>query len=289
MPPSAAGLRAQAASSLYKSKYPVFIVGAGLSAESGVPTFRGPEGFWRIGSRNYIPEEMATRAMFEKYPEEVWKCMLSLIGYNYRRGLVNKVQPNPGHYALVDLEKIFTEKLQNRNFAVITQNVDGLHLRAGQSLDRCFHVHGNINYMRDADDESNRKLYPIPAQFNPQTKDGGINIPTIPDRPNHRARPHVLWFDEYYEEDIFQSDTAMKAALASDLVFVIGTALQTNLAATAVQHALQSHKSLIEINTEPLEELSHFSSDKVMQIPGKSGEILPDIVNQVETMITENK
>jgi len=91
----------KAAKLIFESKNLLVLTGAGISAESGIPTFRGPEGFWKVGSVNYQPESLATNMTFGAMPEIVWEW------YNYRRNLCAKSQPNAGHYALVDLEKLF--------------------------------------------------------------------------------------------------------------------------------------------------------------------------------------
>ncbi|NOS74904.1 MAG: RNA polymerase subunit sigma, partial [Methyloglobulus sp.] len=111
------------------------LTGAGVSAESGIPTFRGEEGYWTVGSRNYQPSEIATQAMFQRNPKEVWKWFL------YRRGICEDALPNPGHLAIVKMEKLLGSR-----FRLVTQNVDGLHLRAGSNIDRTYQVHGNLNY-----------------------------------------------------------------------------------------------------------------------------------------------
>jgi len=115
----------------------VVLSGAGISAESGIPTFRGKEGYWTVASKEYHPQEMATKAMFMINPEAVWAW------YLYRRNVCNNANPNAGHYALVELEKLL-----GKRFQLITQNVDGLHLRAGNSLEQTFQIHGNVNYAR---------------------------------------------------------------------------------------------------------------------------------------------
>ena len=112
----------------------VFLTGAGISAESGIPTFRGPEGFWRVGSRNYHPQEMATARAFSSMPDEVWRW------YLHRRGVCRAAAPNAAHQALVQLD----ERLGER-FRLVTQNVDGLHLRAGGDPARIYQIHGNID------------------------------------------------------------------------------------------------------------------------------------------------
>src|SRR5678816_2740656 len=113
------------------------LAGAGGSAESGIPTFRGKEGYWTIGSREYHPQELATRAAFDEMPWEVWAW------YLYRRAVCRRAEPNPGHVALV------------------TQNVDGLHRRAGSPDAQTFPIHGDIALMR-CSDECVAERWPIP-------------------------------------------------------------------------------------------------------------------------------
>ena len=113
------------------------LTGAGISAESGIPTFRGPEGYWTVGSAEYHPQEMATVRMFEQAPDDVWAW------YLYRLGVCRRAQPNAGHLALVEMEALLGDR-----FTLITQNVDGLHLQAGNSPQRTFQIHGNISFMR---------------------------------------------------------------------------------------------------------------------------------------------
>ena len=108
----------------------VFLTGAGISAESGIPTFRGPEGYWTVGSREYRPEELATYEAFTRMPDEVWAW------YLYRRGVCRAARPNPAHLALVELERALGDR-----FLLVTQNVDGLHLRAGHSAERVLQIH----------------------------------------------------------------------------------------------------------------------------------------------------
>src|SRR6185503_4423173 len=105
---------------LARSGAVVALTGAGVSAESGIPTFRGKEGYWTIGAREYHPQELATHAAFEEMPWSVWAW------YLYRRGVCMRAQPNAAHAALVRL----ATRLPDR-FALVTQNVDGLHRRAG--------------------------------------------------------------------------------------------------------------------------------------------------------------
>jgi NAD-dependent deacetylase len=130
----------------------VFLTGAGISAESGIPTFRGPEGYWRVGGRNYQAMELATLTSFRLMPDDVWSW------YLYRRSVCQTAQPNAAHFALVELERRSANRL-----LVVTQNVDGLHLRAGHDPARVYEIHGNIGLMRCAD--GCPRLYPLPAEL----------------------------------------------------------------------------------------------------------------------------
>src|SRR5690242_157425 len=115
------------------------LTGAGISAESGIPTFRGAEGYWVVGSRNYMPQEMATAEMFARAPEEVWRW------YLYRFGVCRHAEPNDGHRALAALERALGDR-----FTLVTQNIDGLHLRAGSSPERTLRIHGDAGLVRCA-------------------------------------------------------------------------------------------------------------------------------------------
>lgn len=135
---------------LHPSKPIVFLTGAGISAESGIPTFRGEGGYWRVGSKVYMPQQMATRANFQRQPREVWRW------YLYRRGVCRAGAPNPAHHALAALERARPEV-----FHLITQNIDGLHRIAGNSAGRIYEIHGNGEEMRCAG-VCTPERYPIP-------------------------------------------------------------------------------------------------------------------------------
>ena len=215
----------------------VVTTGAGISAESGIPTFRGPEGYWTVGAKEYRPEELATKAAFGKLPKEVWRW------YLYRRGICNGAEPNAAHFALAQLEGALGER-----FCLVTQNVDGLHLRAGNSLERTLQVHGNTDYMRPI--QGDRQPIPIPASVPRITKDEPMSEAIwaeLMSSDGRRTRPHVLWFDEYYEEELFRSDSALEAATQCDLLVVVGTsgaaAIPYHMAA-----ALRAQTAMIDIN-----------------------------------------
>lgn len=251
----------------------VVLSGAGISAESGIPTFRGKEGYWVVGSREYMPEEMATFAMFSQRPDEVWAW------YLYRRGVCRTAQPNAGHLAVVRFEELLGER-----FLLITQNVDGLHLRAGSSLERTYQIHGNIDFMRCATEcgAPIARLPELPAK----AKGEGL-------RDDERAllrcpacgglgRPHVLWFDEYYDEEHFRFQSSLRAAVAATVLIVVGTSGATNLPMQVVHAALEAGATIVDINPEP----NPFSSlasraDRGFFLQGASSTYLPLVAEAI--------
>ena len=248
-----------------------FITGAGISAESGIPTFRGEEGYWTVGSKAYRPEELATFEAFQAMPEEVWRW------YLYRRTVCVRAGPNDSHLALADLE----EALKAR-FSLITQNVDGLHLRAGSSSARTFQVHGNIDAMRSTD-TSDRGIYPIPeeiGEFDRETPMTPELFALLRAPSGVKARPHILWFDEYYEEDLYHSSRAMEAASDCDLLVVIGTSGAASLPMHAVSAAAERGTAIIDINPQVENPFAVFASDysRGLSLTGTAGEWLPLLV-----------
>lgn len=219
------------------------LTGAGISAESGIPTFRGPEGYWTIGAKEYHPQEMATRRMFAKTPQEVWKW------YLYRMDVCLRAAPNAGHLAVAEMERLFGDR-----FALITQNVDGLHLRAGSSIERTYQIHGNVFFMRCAA-ECGQRIFPVPEAL--RGRDRGQEITasekrllTCPDCGGP-SRPHVLWFDEIYDEPFYRLTSTLEKARATDLLIVVGTSGTTNLpnkVAWEVSRRLTA--TIVDINPE---------------------------------------
>ena len=130
-----------------------FLVGAGISAESGIPTFRDKDGFWTNGSKNYTPQEIGTKKMFYVNSNEVWRWFL------YRISLVRNAKPNLGH---IELSKI--EQLLPSRFNLISQNVDGLHFKPESYINNLFLIHGDLRYMR-CFDECTRHLFQIPEEL----------------------------------------------------------------------------------------------------------------------------
>jgi NAD-dependent deacetylase len=199
----------------------VFLTGAGISAESGIPTFRGDEGYWTAGSVEYTPMELATSQSFHRDPRLLWSW------YLYRLGVCRAAEPNPAHRALAELESAIGDR-----FLLVTQNVDGLHLRGGNSLERTFQIHGNIEFMRCAADCSTR-LWPLPDEVQPVARntlvdDHTFDLLRCPDC-GAMARPHVLWFDEFYDEEHYHWESSQLAMRHADLLVIVGSSGATNL------------------------------------------------------------
>jgi NAD-dependent deacetylase len=248
----------------------VALTGAGISAESGIPTFRGAEGYWVVGSRNYMPQEMATRAMFESNPAEVWRW------YLYRFGVCRDALPNAGHRALAELDRALGER-----FHLVTQNIDGLHLRAGSTPDRTYSIHGDAAWVRCADECTAGRI-PLP-----DLGERGGDAPLGEEERRRLScprcggwlRPHVLWFDEYYDEENYRMQSALRAASQADLLLVVGTSGATNLPAQIGELAYRRGIAFVDVNPEenPFAELAR-ASRRGFAARGTAVERLPEIV-----------
>ena len=219
----------------------VAFTGAGISAESGVPTFRGGDGIWA----KMRTEELASMAGFMKNPDLVW------LWYAHRKKVIAEVEPNAGHRALVTMERLFPR------FAVITQNIDNLHRRAGSSI--VHELHGNIerNYcMKCGKGYTNEVVLAAPG-----VPVCGVCGGTI--------RPDVVWFGEMLPEE--EWDRATRAAQSADLFFSIGTSSVVYPAASLPLTAKLQGAYLVEINPEPTPLTER--ADEFLQ--GPAGDILP--------------
>jgi len=252
------------------SKKVTILTGAGVSAESGIPTFRGPEGYWTIGSREYHPQEMATQRTFRAKPYEVWKW------YLYRREVCAAAQPNPGHLALAAMERALQDA-----FTLITQNVDNLHLRAGNSPEKTYEIHGNIFFTR-CQVACGYGVQPLPEGLSGKAKGEDLTeeergLLTCP-RCGKYLRPHVLWFDESYDELHYRFQSSLEAAARTDLLLTVGTAGATNLPNQVAWLVYQKGGTILDINIErnPFSELAERSRDGAF-IQGESAAILPEI------------
>jgi len=223
------------------------LTGAGISAESGVPTFRGQQGLWK----KFRPEDLATMDAFLDNPQIVWEW------YNWRRQLISQVKPNPGHYALSELEEFFDD------FTLITQNVDNLHRVAGSS--RVLELHGNIYRNKCADCGL---LLDMATEIAPD------NIPRC-EKCGGKIRPDVVWFGEMLPGDIL--DEAFARAEEAQAFFSIGTSALVHPAASLPLVAKRHGATLIEINPErtPLSAWADYCFE------AKSGEVLPQLVTRM--------
>ncbi len=257
---------------VYKSdKRVTILTGAGVSAESGIPTFRGPEGYWTVGSTNFQPQDISTNRMLQSNPKEVWKWFL------FRRGVCRAAEPNNGHHALVEMEKLLGDR-----FTLITQNIDGLHLRAGNSMERTFQIHGNLNYMR-CTKPCSTKLHYIPDEFpfiqrNEEPSDTDWNLIVCPDC-GEPTRPHALLWDEYYNEEWYRWESSMNVGNQTDLLIIVGTEGATNLPSQIANLVSLNEKPIIDINIRN-NKFSQMAQGSVggFSIQEPSAEVLPEIV-----------
>ncbi len=225
---------------LWQSKKITVLTGAGISAESGVPTFRGEGGLWK----QFRAVDLATPEAFSRDPKLVWEF------YNWRRELIAPLNPNPGHFALAEIER------RVPRFALITQNIDGLHKKAGSV--NIIELHGNIWRVRC-------------TRCDKITDDLRIPLPELPacEACGSLLRPHVVWFGEMLETRVMNS--AYESISGCDLMIVIGTSGTVQPAASMGVEAKRSGAVVAEINLEP----TPYSEVYDISISGKSGEILP--------------
>lgn len=249
------------------------LTGAGISAESGIPTFRGKDGYWTVGSEVYHPQEMATRAAFERMPDEVWRW------YLYRRTVCRRARPNPAHDALVRLEAHAGD-----DFRLITQNVDGLHIRAGSSLERTFQIHGNIDYMR-CTRPCSAALHAVPDDVGEVGRDDPFtdrhrDLLVCPDC-GAPTRPHVLWFDETYDEERYRFESSLEVAGRTALLIIVGSTASTNLPVHVARLAAQRGATVVDINIDdnPFADLAVAAGGRALR--GPAGDLLPDLVDEV--------
>jgi NAD-dependent deacetylase len=215
--------------------------GAGVSAESGVPTFRGKEGLWK----KFKPEELANFDSFIRNPELVWEW------YSYRRKLISEVNPNPGHIALARMQELVPD------FTLVTQNVDNLHARAGSR--NVIELHGNI--MRSYC----LKCGLFAGEFGQETAAG---IPHC-EHCGGMLRPDVVWFGELLPQGSFQK--AVEAAQRCDLFLCVGTSGIVHPAASIPRIARETGACVVEINPE----YTDLSPGMTETLLGPSGAILP--------------
>ncbi len=225
-----------------KFKKIAVVTGAGISQESGIPTFRGKGGLWR----NYDAMKLATIDAFYDNPKLVWEW------YNERRKNIFQAQPNLGHKAITELEKY-------AEVTILTQNIDGLHQKSGSS--KVLELHGSIVKIKcsvcDYKEEILTEIFELP----PHCKCGNI------------FRPDVVWFGESLPQDVWQN--AILFSSQCDLMIIVGTSLVVSPANTLPIYAKQNNAILIEINPESTE----MSEGMDVVIRNTSAEVLPKLVS----------
>jgi len=221
----------------------VAFTGAGMSVESGIPTFRGPEGLWR----KFRAEDLATAGAFRRNPKLVWEW------YDSRRQNMARSEPNAGHIALAELQR------RKPEFTLITQNIDGLHDRAGSA--DILKLHGDIWVLRcvRCGREVEDRRVPL-EDLPPRCECGGM------------LRPAVVWFGEYLDPGVM--DAAYRAAVNADMFLTIGTSAIVHPAAGLIGLAKEHGAVVVEIN--PAE--TAYSERVDYPIRGAAGEILPQLI-----------
>ena len=220
------------------------LTGAGVSQESGLRTFRDAQtGLWA----QYKPEELASPEAFARDPKLIWDW------YAWRREAVKAVRPNPGHYAMVEMENRIS------NFTLVTQNVDGLHRMAGSR--NLLELHGNIQRVRCSACHAIAEIWEDVAESVPKC---GVCSGLL--------RPDVVWFGESLPRD--QLEAAVEASRACDVFFSIGTSGVVQPAASLAHAARNRGAVIVEVNAEPTP--LTYKTDYFLQ--GKSGEIMPELV-----------
>jgi NAD-dependent deacetylase len=220
------------------------LTGAGISAESGVPTFRDAQtGLWA----SFRPEELATPEAFRRHPRRVWEW------YAARRAQAGSVLPNAGHFALAELEE------RMGDFTLITQNVDGLHQRAGSR--NVLELHGNVMRTRCFDEDVMVTAWTDTGEIPPRCpRCGGL------------LRPDVVWFGEVLPEEVLER--ARQAALESEVFLSVGTSALVYPAAGLIDDALSGTACVVEINPDP----TPFAKRVAYALAGPAGQVLPALV-----------
>lgn len=241
----------QAASLIKRAKTIAILTGAGVSKESGVPTFRDAmEGLWA----QYDPQQLATPQAFAANPKLVWEW------YAWRRKMVSRSKPNPGHIALAQLADM------KPDVHLITQNVDDLHEQAG-SRD-VLHLHGNI-----ALNKCSRNCQGNPTYVDLQTIQEPDASPPLCPHCGAYLRPDVVWFGEILPE--YELQQALHYSRTCDVMLVVGTSGLVSPASQLPELARQARAAVIEVNPEA----SAISRIATVHLKGRSGEMLPLLLN----------
>lgn len=248
-----------------------FLTGAGISEESGIPTYRGTDGIWVKGSQFHKPEEFGTYKYFREHPEEVWQYTL------FRKKMIEEVEPNLSHLELNKIEKLIGDR-----FHLITQNIDNLHPRAGNS--NLFEIHGNYREVKCSKDCP--EILPFPKVVKNKAIDEDLSQEELEALrcPNcgDWLRPNILWFDEFYNEKTHKKFSALQVAKNSGILFVIGTSGSTNLPLEIARTTLKYGGYVVDLNIED----NHFTKllkgkKRAVVLRERSSEVLPKIKDYI--------
>ena len=223
------------------------LTGAGVSQESGVPTFRGEEGLWK----QHRAEELATWRAFESDPGLVWSW------YDYRRQLVSDAEPNPAHRAIAELEQVYP------HFSLITQNTDGLHDRAGSTAP--VELHGSIWRARCTAEQTICELPESPL----------LDVPPHCGQCGALLRPDVVWYGEPLPMEAYER--SYQIAARCDAMLVVGTSAVVHPAASLPLVAKHNGAFVVEINTA----YTPISALVDATLLGRAGDHLPEIARRV--------
>lgn len=251
-----------------------FLTGAGISSDSGIPTYRGIDGIWVKGTQFHKPEEFGTLKYFRQHPEEVLQYSL------FRKKMFESASPNESHFELARIEN----KLQDR-FHLLTQNIDNLHRRAGSQ--RIYEVHGNNREIKCSN--GCKDILALPQEIQGKNIDEDL---TERDKElltcahcSHWMRPNILWFDEYYDEKTNKRFSALKVAKNSGVLFIVGTSGATSLPIAIAETALKYGAFIVDINTEDNNFTDLIRNKKnALIIREKSTDVLKIIRATVENM-----
>lgn len=216
-----------------------FLTGAGISAESGIPTYRGVDGIWVKGTQFHKPEEFGTFKYFKENPEEVWQYSL------FRKKMFENAKTNKSHDELAGIENL----LQDR-FHLITQNIDNLHRRSG--VERIYEIHGNNREIKCSN--GCKEIEYLPVEIEGKDIDEDLTVKDIEllkcKECGSWMRPNILWFDEYYDEKTNKKFSSLKIAKNSGILFIVGTSGATNLPMAIAESTLRYGGTIVDINTE---------------------------------------
>ena len=216
-----------------------FLTGAGISADSGIPTYRGVDGIWVKGTKFHKPEEFGTYKYFKENPEEVWQYSL------FRKKMFENANPNESHHEIVAIESLLQDQ-----FHLITQNIDNLHRRAGTK--RIYEIHGKTREIKCSN--GCKEIENLPAEIEGKDIDEDLTERDVQllkcKECGSWMRPNILWFDERYDEKTHKRFSALKIAKNSGILFIVGTSGATNLPMAIAETTLKYGGTIVDINTE---------------------------------------